>query len=108
MVRKKRIPEVVRELRRRLEALYGDRLRDVILFGSHARGEADEGSDIDVLVVLDALDDDRRERKRVGPIACDLSFEHEVLLTALVVGESEYRTRQSPLLLNVRREGVPV
>jgi hypothetical protein len=41
----------------RLRATFGDRLREVRLFGSYARGEEDEDSDIDVLVVIDGLSD---------------------------------------------------
>jgi len=108
MPAKAQVPEVVHEFRRRLEALYGERLRDVILYGSYARGEADDGSDIDVLVVLDDFGDRRAERKRIERIACELSFEHELLLAATVARDEEYRRRRSPLLLNVRREGVPV
>jgi predicted nucleotidyltransferase len=40
------------ELRCRFEALYGERLVQMILFGSQARGDAEPGSDIDVLIVL--------------------------------------------------------
>ncbi|MFP4248886.1 MAG: nucleotidyltransferase domain-containing protein, partial [Armatimonadota bacterium] len=47
------LDEALRELKRELEALYGDRLRGVYLFGSHARGEAGPDSDVDVAVVLD-------------------------------------------------------
>jgi predicted nucleotidyltransferase len=36
----------------RLRAIFGDRLREIRLFGSYARGEANEDSDIDVLVTL--------------------------------------------------------
>lgn len=41
----------------RLRATFGDRLRELRLFGSYARGEADEDSDIDVLVLVDDLTD---------------------------------------------------
>lgn len=41
-----------------LVAHFGQRLREVTLFGSFARGDADEESDVDVLVVIDDLDDD--------------------------------------------------
>jgi len=40
------------ELRRELGLLYSERLERMVLFGSHARGSAEAGSDIDVLVVL--------------------------------------------------------
>jgi len=41
--------------RQRLVGRFGDRLRQVVLFGSWARGQATEDSDIDVLVVVDGL-----------------------------------------------------
>jgi len=48
-----RLQSLIAELRRRFEALYGPRLARLVLFGSHARGDAEPGSDIDVLVVLE-------------------------------------------------------
>jgi predicted nucleotidyltransferase len=45
--------ELNRELKRRLEEAFGDRLRGAIVYGSEARGEASEDSDIDVMVLLD-------------------------------------------------------
>src|SRR5215472_1061315 len=41
----------------RLRKVFGDRLREVRLFGSYARGDADEDSDVDVLIVIDGLTD---------------------------------------------------
>nr|QNO51590.1 hypothetical protein FJOHDBIG_00039 [Methanosarcinales archaeon ANME-1 ERB6] len=47
-----KIKEILRELRAELEKLYGDRLKNIILYGSWARGDATEDSDIDLLIVL--------------------------------------------------------
>jgi predicted nucleotidyltransferase len=41
----------------RLRPLFGGRLRELRLFGSYARGEANEDSDVDVLVLVDGLTD---------------------------------------------------
>lgn len=53
------LPPHLRPVLRRLEAelrqLFGDRLSEVRLFGSYARGEATEDSDVDVLVLIDGL-----------------------------------------------------
>ena len=46
------IETILNELKRELRSLYGDRLVKLILFGSHARGEANPDSDIDLLAVL--------------------------------------------------------
>jgi len=45
---------------RALRERFGPRLRELVLFGSYARGEAHEDSDVDVLVVVDDLSDDER------------------------------------------------
>jgi predicted nucleotidyltransferase len=47
-----RSEEVLAEVRPRLERTFGARLKGVILYGSRARGTADETSDLDLLVVL--------------------------------------------------------
>jgi predicted nucleotidyltransferase len=47
------IKQLISEFRKGLEAIYGDRLRGMLLYGSYARGEEEDGSDVDVLVVLD-------------------------------------------------------
>jgi len=44
--------QALKELVDELKKLYGDNLSHVILYGSKARGDANSGSDIDVLVVL--------------------------------------------------------
>ena len=47
------VAEAVREYGRRLRTVFGARVADVVVFGSVARGDAHEDSDVDVLVLLD-------------------------------------------------------
>ncbi|MGQ9650413.1 MAG: nucleotidyltransferase domain-containing protein [Phycisphaerae bacterium] len=92
----------LRELRR----LYGVRLSRVVLYGSRARGDASEGSDIDVLVVLDPLEDFWDELSRIGPVASRISLDYDVVLSAVPVDAAELADPKTPLLLNSVREGV--
>jgi len=91
-----------------LRVLYGERLQQVILYGSRARGDAEPEADIDTLVVLHPLTDFWQEFDHISPIANRISLEFDVVISALPVEAEEFQHRQSPLLINCRREGVAV
>jgi len=97
---------ILRELRRRLQDLYGDRLARLILFGSQARGDAEPGSDIDVMVVLRGTVSPGREIARTGGISAEISLKYDVVVSTLFISASRYARERSPLLLNIRREGI--
>lgn len=103
-----KVYDVLAELRRQFEALYGERLVKMVLYGSEARGEAEPGSDIDVLVVLKGHVSPCEEIKRTAKDVADLSLEYGEVIACVFVSEDAFEREHSPLLLNVRREGVPV
>ena len=98
---------ILNEFKHELRNLYGERLKNVILFGSHARGEARVDSDIDVMVVLQGEVAPGREIDRMIDIITELNLKYSVLLSVVPVAEEKHLRTNSPLLLNVRREGVP-
>lgn len=100
------IEPLLQELHATLEALYGERLAKLVLYGSFARGEAWAGSDIDIMVVLRGEVDNWKEIKRMSEVTYAIALKHEELIAKLPVSLAEYRTRNSPLLINVRREGI--
>ena len=102
------VQSVLVELRRRLEPLYGDRLVQLVLYGSQARGDAEPGSDIDVLVVLRGLVNPGQEISKTGKITASLSLSCDVVISCVFLSDEEFAREQSPLLLNARREGVAV
>ncbi len=103
-----KLKSILAELRDRLDAIYGERLVRLVLYGSQARGDAEPGSDIDVLVVLQGEVSPCAEIARtIGDVA-DLSLQHDEVLACVFVSEHQFEEEKSPLLLNVRREGVPI
>jgi uncharacterized protein (UPF0332 family) len=79
-----------------LEGILGDRLRDVVLVGSRARGQAHPESDIDLLVVLDRVESVWIERERMDEVLWRHSFDNDVVVTAVPVGERDLREFRLP------------
>jgi predicted nucleotidyltransferase len=105
---REKLHHILPELRRALEALYCDRLVHLVLYGSQARGDAEEGSDIDVLVVLTGEVSSEVEIERTLDDVVLISLKHDEVITCVFISEEQFLNERSPLLLNVRREGVPV
>jgi predicted nucleotidyltransferase len=102
----KKLKNILAELRCELEKLYGERLARVVLFGSQARGDAAPDSDIDVLVVLRGDVRDGEEISRTSKITADLSLANDVVISCVFVSDKQFAIENSPLLLNIRKEGV--
>ncbi len=102
-----KIEEVLKEFKAEVEKLYGKRLRNIILYGSWARGEATESSDIDLAITLEGDVIPGKEIDRMIDIITEINLKHGVLLSIYPVSENDYSAVNSPLLMNVRREGVP-
>ena len=100
--------QLVREFRDRLAAIYGDRLKGVYLYGSYARDEAREDSDIDIAVVLDGHVDAWEEDRRTSEITGELSLGHDCLLMPFFLSEQEYQEAPFAVYRNIVREGVRV
>jgi uncharacterized protein len=103
-----KLATILAELRGRFEALYGTRLIQMILFGSQVRGDAERGSDIDVLVVLRDEVSPCDEIARTVEDVADVSLHHDGVVSCVFISEERFDRERSPLLLNIRREGVPV
>lgn len=102
------IQPILDELRRRFQLHYGTRLVRMVLYGSQARGDAEPGSDIDVLVVLKGDVAPCDEIARTEHDVADISLTHDVVVVCFFVSEKDYAHKSSPILLNIRREGIPL
>ncbi len=103
-----KLQEILAKLKEYLESVYGERLTSLVLFGSQARRDATTHSDIDVMIVLSEEVDIPQENKRLSEFVAALCLEHDVLITHVWAGLQDWKTRQNPLLINVRREGIAV
>jgi len=100
--------EIAAKVRAGLEKIYGERLRGVYLYGSAARDELREESDIDIAVVLDEVTDSFAEHNLTGDLGSDLSLEYDTLVSFLFVSEEELRTGRFAVHQFIKEEGIPV
>lgn len=92
------------ELKKGLEEIYGGKLRGVYLFGSFARGEAQDDSDVDILIVLDYIESYRGELERTGNLVSSLSLRYGVTVSRVFVSEEDWQKIENPFFTNVREE----
>lgn len=100
--------EVARAVAADLAAKYGERLRGVIVFGSVARGDNTDESDIDLLVLLDRIDNDVAEGDRLSDFAFENIMRLERDIFAMAATEDELAHSGKPLFRNIRREGIRI
>lgn len=95
------------EFKKGLAALYSHRLKGVYLFGSYARGDYDENSDVDVMIVLDDYASYWEELVRSAELASNLSLEYDVTISRMIMTEEQWKRGELPVLMNIRAEGIP-
>jgi predicted nucleotidyltransferase len=82
-------------------------LKKVILFGSHARHENEEGSDYDCLVVVDTVN--RKVIQNIDTASGEFLFINNEVLSAFPISLDEFEHKEfDPLLRNIKREGIVV
>ena len=99
------LEDILRDLDGALRDLYGERHRGLVLYGSHARGEADESSDVDLLLLLEGPVEAGKEIRRSSGLVARLALETDLVLSLVPVSVEDYRVSSDPYLINARREG---
>lgn len=102
---------VLNEVKNASQQLYGDKLDRIILYGSYARGDNTEESDIDVMIILNCdADEIRGLRGATAEMASDISLEREVFLSVLLRDKKCFEDNLGflPFYQNIEKEGVAV
>ena len=98
--------DLLTELKSRLTALYGVRMKGLCLYGSYARGEQQSESDVDVLIIVDRVDRYSLEIERTSKLISELSLKYHLSISRLFVTEDDWKNRDTPFLANAREEAI--
>ena len=102
----KEIDEIIQKFKNDISNIYGNRLKNLYLYGSYARGEGNDNSDIDLMVLLGGKVNPGKEIDRMIDILTDINLNYGVLLSVYPISENEFLNLKSPVLANIHREGL--
>jgi predicted nucleotidyltransferase len=102
-----KIRKLMKELKEGLVRIYGDRLKGVYLYGSYARGDYRQGSDVDVMILLKDYNNYFEELRRSTVLASDVSLEYDVTVSRLIIKEIQWQESIMPVVRNIHKDGMP-
>ena len=92
-----------------IQRIYGKSLDAVILYGSYARGDYTEDSDIDIMILVDLSEEEiQKSRDRVSDFTYDFNMDYDLLIMPVVKGMAHFKywSEAYPFYQNVEKEGV--
>lgn len=103
-----KIRDVIVELEAGLKEFYGDRFRGLLLYGSYARGTAWEGSDVDLLLLLEGPVRPVKEIVAMEPVAWPLSLDSGLVLSVIPADVEAWRRQEGIFFKTIHEDAIPV
>ena len=101
------IQKILTDMKQHLKKHYGDSVKDVVSFGSRARGNAYEFSDYDILIVLDE-DYSRKDENKILDLCYDIDLKYDILLDIHLLSKNEITSERGkqPIYINAFMSGL--
>ena len=109
MLTNQEVKKIVEELCGSVASLFPQNKVEAILFGSYARGDTEPGSDIEVLILVDASRQDISARNwQIGNLAAELLLDYGIVVSPIVENRDYFNKNVNalPFYRNVERVGV--
>ena len=103
--------EIISKFSMQANDILDGHISKTILYGSYARGDYDEHSDIDVILLTTLSDDEiRKEKNRIYDLAFDYEMDYGVEISVIVknIADYQYWLGALPFYDNIEREGIVV
>ncbi|HLP48731.1 MAG TPA: nucleotidyltransferase domain-containing protein [Candidatus Kapabacteria bacterium] len=101
----KNVDRILKEFISEIHQRFGDHLKNIILFGSRARGDHLLDSDYDCLLIFDNVSPLLIDS--IDDITADFIYKYNVIISAFPVSEKNYKKQSfNPLFMNIRQDGI--
>ena len=106
-----KIDKAIQEFIKGVKDILGERAKKIILYGSYARGDYNDSSDIDIMILTDLSDEEIvRYRDKILDYAYDIEWDNnfDITLSPLVknIDKFNYWLEALPFYRNVQKEGI--
>lgn len=106
-MKNKKTDKITKLLAAALKKNLGNHIKNVILFGSRARGDYYPQSDYDVIVLVDSKT--KEIKNQIREIVLQIDWDYDVFISVFVYEKTRFdEDKYEPLFMNIRKEGVLV
>lgn len=100
---------LIQSIKKHAGEVFGDKLKYIILYGSYARGDNDDESDIDIMILVDMPPEElSKYRWEMSCFCADLNIENGVFITFKLQSKELFERWKNtlPFYKNVLKDGV--
>ncbi|RKI80408.1 nucleotidyltransferase domain-containing protein [bacterium 0.1xD8-71] len=108
MYTENQVNNIVGQISQFYRSVYGDKIVSIYLYGSYARGNYTEESDIDIIAIVRGDRMDLQEKlKQIWDVSADIGLENDVVVSPTVIPYAEYEAYKEilPYYMNIQKEG---
>lgn len=103
------LEEILKKYVEAVHGLYGSRLKNIILYGSYARGNFRPDSDIDIMILVDLDEQGIRDKGHsLSDVTFEYNFDNDLMIMPIVKNLEHFNKwlKAYPFYYNIRKEGI--
>ena len=103
-----KIEELLQETKYLLKNIFTNNFVTLVLYGSYARGDYREDSDIDILLILNNVKSYPGYKNKYLEVLSDLWLKYNKVISVIPLSKKDYDIKHISLIINVKKEGIEI